>query len=108
MTPPLDRRFELRRPANSRVAVLAPGMELSGLITDESSGGLRLRLERSAALPKTILVVDVAAGQAIEATVAWQKGVEAGLKRSGAHSLRGLVPGRLTQARDVWRRLGGR
>ena len=51
---------------------------------------------------------DIELYHAIEAQVAWQKGVEAGLKRLGQASLRGLVPSRLSDARAAWLRAGGR
>ena len=46
--------------------------------------------------------------EAIEAEVAWRKGVEAGLKLRGQSPLRGLVPSRLVAAREAWIRAGGR
>ena len=106
--PPQDRRFEPRRPANARGIVVAPGLEVACLIADESGAGLRLRLDRSIRLPATVIVVDIAAGTAIEADVAWSRGIEAGLKRRGQSPLRGLVSSRLTAARDAWLRAGGR
>jgi hypothetical protein len=54
------------------------------------------------------VVIDIDQGLAIEAQVAWQKGIEAGLKRIGQASLRGLVPSRLSDARAAWLRAGGR
>ena len=54
------------------------------------------------------MVIDIAQGVAIEAQVAWQKGQEAGLKRTGQASLRGLIPSRLSDARAAWLRAGGR
>jgi len=55
-----------------------------------------------------VMVIDIAQGVAIEAQVAWQKGQEAGLKRIGQASLRGLIPSRLAAARDAFLRAGGR
>lgn len=108
MKPPTDRRLEARRPASARAVVLAGSMELNAVIADESPSGLKLRLERPLALPRTLTVVDVAAGTAAAATLAWQKGIEVGLRRGALASLRGLIPSRLTSARDAWRRAGGR
>ena len=54
MTPPQDRRFELRSPANARAVVVAPGLELTGVIIDHSRTGLRLRLDRTLALPARV------------------------------------------------------
>ena len=108
MTAPTDRRFEPRTPANVRGLVLAPGYEMPCLLVDQSAQGGRIRLDRSLVLPKTVMVIDIAQGVAIEAQVAWQKGQEAGLKRTGQASLRGLIPSRLSDARAAWLRAGGR
>lgn len=109
MNRPDDRRLEPRSPANMRGIVVAPGLELPCLVVDQSSAGVRLRLDRQLALPKRILLIDIAQATAVEAEVVWGKGQEAGVKRSGAaSSLRGLVPSRLTAARDALMRAGGR
>ena len=107
MTPPSDRRFESRQPTNVRGVVVAPGLELPCLIIDQSQAGLRLRLDRGFALPPRIIVIDLARGMAIEADLAWSKGLEVGLKQAGQASLRGLVPSRFAAARDAFRRAGG-
>jgi hypothetical protein len=75
---------------------------------DRSAQGGRIRLDRDLLLPKVVVVIDIDQGLAIEAQVAWQKGIEAGLKRIGQASLRGLVPSRLSDARAAWLRAGGR
>ena len=78
------------------------------VIVDSSPGGLRIRTDRQLALPARVTVVDIAAGLALEAEVAWRKGVEAGLTLKGQSPLRGLVPSRLLPAREAWIRAGGR
>ena len=103
-----DRRFELRSPTNERGLVLAPGFETPCVMIDRSARGGRIRLDRDLLLPKVVVVIDIDQGLAIEAQVAWQKGIEAGLKRIGQASLRGLVPSRLSDARAAWLRAGGR
>jgi hypothetical protein len=108
MTPPQDRRFEPRSPANARAVVIAPGLELTGVIVDHSGTGLRLRLDRTLALPARVQVIDIARGVAMDAEVVWRKGQEAGLKQGGESALRGLVPSRLAAARDAFLRAGGR
>jgi len=108
MTPPQDRRFEPRSSANARAVVLATGFEIGAIIIDRSDQGLKLRLDRNLALPRAVTVVDIALGVAIDAQVVWQKGQEAGLKRLGQASLRGLAPSRLLAAREAWMRAGGR
>ena len=109
--PPLtgeDRRGAMRRAANARGVVCAPDMETACLIVDLSEGGMRVRLDRGAALPREVVVVDVAQGLAYPAEVVWQRTHEAGLRHTGARSLRGLAPARLVAARDAWLRAGGR
>lgn len=108
MNTPPDRRFELRSPANERGLVLAPGFETPCVLVDQSAQGGRIRLDRNLVLPKAVVLIDIDQGIAIEAQVAWQKGIEAGLKRIGQASLRGLVPSRLSDARAAWLRAGGR
>ena len=78
------------------------------VILDTSAGGLKVRTDRQLALPPKVTIVDIAAGLAIEADVAWRKGVEAGLTLKGQSPLRGLVPSRLLPAREAWVRAGGR
>ena len=87
---------------------MAPGIELACVILDTSAGGLRVRTDRQLALPGQVIVVDIVAGLALEADVAWRKGVEAGLRLRGQSPLRGLIPSRLLAARDAWARAGGR
>lgn len=86
MNSPPDRRFELRSPANERGLVLAPGFETPCVLVDQSAQGGRIRLDRNLVLPKAVVLIDIDQGIAIEAQVAWQKGVEAGLKRLGQAS----------------------
>ena len=109
MDRPDDRRLQPRSPANLRGLVLAPGLELPCLITDQSGSGARLRLDRNLALPARVVVIDIAQATAVEAQIIWRKGQEAGVKRLGpAASLRGLVPSRLAAARAALLRAGGR
>jgi len=108
LAPPPDRRLDLRVNGNSRGVVVAPDIEIACSIVDVSHGGLRIRLDRSLALPRTVVVVDVAQAVAHEVEVVWRKTPEAGLKRLSQAGLRGLVPSRLTAARDAWLRAGGR
>jgi len=109
MTRPDDRRLEPRSAASARGLIVTTGLELSCLIVDQSGSGARLRMDRNLALPKHILLIDMAQATAGEAEVVWRKGMEAGIRRSGATaSLRGLVPSRLAAARAAFLRAGGR
>ncbi len=104
-----DRRLEVRLPADGRGLLVGHAVEQVCRLVDQSASGLRVRLDRSTALPRDLTIVDVPGGVATPVTVVWQKGQEAGLRRAGdGASLRGLVPGRLTAVRDAWRRAGGR
>jgi hypothetical protein len=104
-----ERRLEVRLPADGRALLVGPGVEQACKLIDQSASGLRVRLDRSTALPREVMVVDVPGGVATPVTVVWQKAQEAGLKRSGdGATLRGLVPSRLVAVRDAWRRAGGR
>ena len=108
LTQPIDRRLQPRTTSNARAVLVAPGVEMACVILDTSSGGLKVRTDRQLALPPRVTVVDIVAGLAIEADVAWRKGAEAGLKLKGQSPLRGLVPARLVPAREAWVRAGGR
>lgn len=88
--------------------VVADGRELACMIADASEGGVRIRLDRAVALPRKVCLVEVDQAMVAEATVAWQKGVEAGLKLGPRVSVRGLVPSRLLAAREAWVRASGR
>ncbi len=105
---PADRRLTPRTAANARGVVVAPGIEMACVIADTSDGGLKVRLDRAITLPARVIVVDVAAGLAIEAETAWRQGNETGLRRRDQASLKGLVPSRWLAAREAWTRAGGR
>ncbi|NBB53400.1 PilZ domain-containing protein [Rhizobium sp. CRIBSB] len=106
--PSPDRRLDLRVSGSARGVVVAPDMEVACLIVDVSGGGLRVRLDRQLALPRRVIVVDVAQATAHDVEVIWQKTPEAGMKRISQSGLRGLTPSRLTAARSAWLRAGGR
>ncbi|WP_197272379.1 PilZ domain-containing protein [Brevundimonas sp. AAP58] len=103
-----DRRQFPRTAANARGVVVAPGLEVACVIADTSDGGLKVRLDRALVLPARVIIVDIAAGLAIEAETAWRQGNETGLKRRDQASLKGLVPSRWLAAREAWTRAGGR
>lgn len=108
MTQPIDRRLQPRTLANARAVLVAPGIEMGCVIVDMSASGLKVRTDRQSALPGQVTVVDIIAGTAAEADVAWRKGAEAGLRLKSQSPLRGLVPSRLLPAREAWMRAGGR
>lgn len=102
-----DRRLHPRKLVNVRGVVSAPSLEMACIIVDLSDGGMKLRLDRGTTLPPEVAVIDVADGVAYPAVVVWQRRQEAGLRQTGAVSLRGLVPARMAGARDAWLRAGG-
>lgn len=108
LPPKDDRRLHPRAPSHGRAVLVAPSIEMACVILDTSIGGLKVRTDRQMALPSRVTIVDVAAGTALEADVAWRKGSEAGLRLTAQASLRGLVPSRLLPARQAWIRAGGR
>lgn len=103
-----ERRAEPRRVANVAGVVIASGLEVGCVIVDLSVGGMRVRLSRNLALPEQVVVIEIGAGLAHDVRVVRRDGHEVGLKRSGQTRLGGLVPARLTQAREAWLRAGGR
>lgn len=103
-----ERRGEVRKPANRRAILLSGGIEIECRITDESRGGLRLRLDRRVDGKGRVQIVDMTDATAVDFDIAWIKGQEAGGRLSGAPAtLRGLVPQRLAAARAAWQRAGG-
>ena len=99
--PAEDRRATPRRALNARGVVCGADVEVACLIADLSDGGMRVRMDRGSALPREVVVVDIAEAIAYPAEVVWQRGQEAGLRQTGAKSLRGLAPARLVPARDA-------
>lgn len=105
----IERRLEPRSPANGRALLVAHAVEHTCRLVDQSRSGLRIRLDRQISLPPQLHIVDIALGVATPVQVVWQKGMDAGLKRTGeGGTLRGLVPSRLIAVRDAWHRAGGR
>ena len=102
-----ERRGELRKPANRRAILLAGPVEIECRITDESKGGVRLRLDRRLDVKGQAILIDMTDATALDIDIAWAKGQEAGGRTSGQVSLRGLVPQRLAAARAAWQRAGG-
>lgn len=103
-----DRRNEARKPADRRAVLLIGGVETSCRITDESRGGLKLKLDRKADVSGRVIVLEIKDALAVDVEIRWTKGREAGGRRIGETSLRGLVPQRLAAAREAWARAGGR
>ncbi len=105
----IERRLEPRSPTDGRALVVAPAVEHTCRLVDQSRSGLRIRLDRQISLPREAFIVDVPSGIATPVQIVWQKGMEAGLKRTGEGApLRGLLPSRLVAVRDAWQRAGGR
>ena len=115
---PLFWLFSIYFVAASILAFFIPGHLTIGRIKNLGLNGCVRIINNVHDMPALYSLVDIvisasvrpeAFGRvAIEAQVAWQKGQEAGLKRIGQASLRGLIPSRLAAARDAFRRAGGR
>lgn len=73
-------------------------------VVDISSGGARVKLGRGEGLPEEVVLVDLAAGLAWEARIAWRKDGDAGLRFARRHDLKGFVPANLLPAKTVWLR----
>ena len=54
-----ERRGELRKPANRRAILLAGPVEIECRITDESKGGVRLRLDRRLDVKGQAILIDM-------------------------------------------------
>jgi len=51
-----------------------------------------------------VIVVDHVRGLALDARIGAIKGLEVVLDITASHNLAGLVPARLSRARDIWKR----
>ncbi len=99
-----ERRSEFRKATSKRGLILGPGMELACTITDVSTDGCRIRLDRPFTLPAQVVLVDIEAGVGCEAQVMWSRLGETGLKITARSGLTGLTPTRFMAARAAWLR----
>lgn len=89
---------------NAKGVVSAGGIEYSCRIRRRSDERMTLTLDRLVPLSGAVIVVDLKEGLAFDAMVAESKGADLTLSIRKKHDLRGLVPARLSRARDLFSR----
>lgn len=89
---------------NGRGTICASGLEYPCVIRKASEKALVAVLDRAVSLSGTVLIVDHKRGLALDATLSATKGNELTFDVRRSHDLRGLVPARLSRARDLWKR----
>lgn len=89
---------------NGRGTVLAGQMEYPCRLRAGSDTRLEITLDRAAGLSGSAVVVDLERGLALDVTVTAAKAGDVSFDVGRSHDLRGLVPARLSRARDVFNR----
>ena len=89
---------------NTKGTVCAAGMEISCRIRKGSASKMVVLLDRKTGLSGNVLVVDQDRGMAFDATITNAQERELTLAVRASHNLGGLVPARLSRARDIWKR----
>lgn len=89
---------------NGRGTLCNNGVEFPCVIRKASAQTLIVTLDRGRSLSGATIVVDHKRGLAFDATIGSSKRQELTLDVSRSHDLRGLVPARLSRARDLWKR----
>lgn len=89
---------------NAKGTVCAGGMELPCRIRKGSSSRMVVLMDRSGGLSGNVIIVDHQRGMAFDARVASMREREVTLDVRASHNLAGLVPARLSRARDIWKR----
>lgn len=89
---------------NSPATLCAGRMEYPCVIRQASRARMTIVLSRTANIAGSVIVVDHVRGLALDARIDAIKGLEVGLDITASHNLAGLVPARLSRARDLWKR----
>ena len=89
---------------NGRGTICANGLEYPCLIRKASDKTLIAVLDRGGSVSGPAIIVDHKRALALDASVAATKGHELTFDVRRSHDLRGLVPARLSRARDLWKR----
>lgn len=89
---------------NTPATLCAGGMEYACVIRQASKERMSVSLSRAANISGGVIVVDHVRGLAFEARIVAFKGLEVSLEITASHRLGGLVPARLSRARDIWKR----
>ncbi len=92
------------KPISGRGTVMTGQMDLPCRLKAASDKRLEVALERGTGVSGAMIVVDHARGLAMDVKVAQAKGAEVSFEIVRSHDLRGLVPARLSRARDVYNR----
>ena len=89
---------------NTRGMVCAGRLELACRIHKASDSRMVVQLERPSAVSGHVVVVDLQRGLAFDAAIVSSRAREMVLDVRTRHNLAGLVPARLSRARDIWKR----
>lgn len=89
---------------NSKGTICAAGMEIPCRIRKASDSKMIVHLDRKAGLSGNVLVVDLKRHMAFDATIGTSQDNELTLSVRASHNLAGLVPARLSRARDLCKR----
>lgn len=92
------------KPLSGRGTVATGQMELPCRLKAASQTRLEVSLERGSGLSGTMIVVDHARGLALDVRVSQSRGSDVTFDIIKSHSLQGLVPARLSRARDIYSR----
>ena len=101
---PADRRLHSREAASETVRVVtADGHAYDAVVVDRSLRGLRLRLDRTAALPSEVTVLSRAAGAVHMARVVWRTAPYAGLSITRSVDMRAASGAQVAGLHKLWR-----
>lgn len=89
---------------NTAATLCAGRMEYACVIRQASKERMSVLISRAANISGAVIVVDHARGLAFEARITAFKGQDVSLEIAASHKLGGLVPARLSRARDIWKR----
>jgi len=97
-----DRRTAVRIQTQRSGKILCGVFAWDCVIKDLSSSGARIQMLSGNAPPSKAQLIDLVAGLAHDATVAWQRDREIGLRIVKTYDLRGLAPAAAGTAKRIW------
>nr|WP_295108912.1 PilZ domain-containing protein [uncultured Caulobacter sp.] len=97
-----DRRTAVRIQTQRSGKILCGAFAWDCVIRDLSSSGARVQMLSTTAPPGQVQLVDLAAGLAHDATIAWQRDREIGMRIIKTYDLRGLAPAAAGMAKRIW------
>lgn len=89
---------------NAKGTICAGRMEIPCRIQKASASRMVVLVERHTGVSGNVVVVDQLRGLAFDASLASSRERELTLDLRASHNLAGLVPARLSRARDIWKR----